>query len=163
MTLVKCHTLFNETKLVPAETMIHRPSVYGVVLDGERVLLGKALTTQKYVLPGGGIELGELTEDALKREVWEETGLEVNVHEFLHFETDFFYYDPLDLAIHGFMFFYRCTPVTTELPVVEYPPEEDLELPAWVGVNELSAGSFQGHGELYLRLIKSCLSAVSEG
>lgn len=159
MPLVKCRTLFNETKFVPAETMIHRPSVYGIVLHEHRVLLGKAKTTHKYVIPGGGIEKGEAIEDALRREVWEETGLMVEVGEFLHFETDFFYYDPWEMAFHGFLFFYHCTPVTTELSRVEYPPEEDLELARWVDLADLNPDSFQAHGERTIRLIERCLAA----
>ncbi len=107
MTLVKCRTLFNETRFVPADSLIQRPSVYGIVLHERRVLVAQARSTRKYVLPGGGIEKGEPVEAALRREVWEETGVEVEVGEFLHFETDLFYYDPLDLALHGFLFFYR--------------------------------------------------------
>jgi nucleoside triphosphatase len=37
----------------------------------------------KYTLPGGHIELGETMEEALKREVKEEVGLDVEVVEFL--------------------------------------------------------------------------------
>jgi 8-oxo-dGTP pyrophosphatase MutT (NUDIX family) len=156
MPLVKCRTLFNQTRLVLAESMIHRPSVYGVVVQDDRVLLAKAHYTQKYVLPGGGIDLGEAIDGALRREVREETGVEIEVGEFLHFQTDFFYYDPMALAIHGFLFFYRCTPLTAELNAPEYPPEEDLEFPAWVAIADLSAADFQAHGEITIQLIESC-------
>ncbi len=158
MTMIACRTLFNETRLVPAETLVQRPSVYGVVVDAGWVLLGKAKSTQKYVLPGGGIERGEGVEDALKREMWEETGLRVEVGEFLHFETDLFYYDPLDLAIHGFLFFYRCRALSTQLFPVDYPEIEDLERAEWVAAGELRAESFQAHGERTLRLIARCLA-----
>lgn len=37
----------------------------------------------KYVMPGGHIELGETAEEALKREVKEETGLDIHSLEFI--------------------------------------------------------------------------------
>jgi len=157
MALIKCRTVYNQTKYVPAETLIQRPSVYGVVLHERRILLGKARSTQKYVLPGGGIEKGEPVDAALKREVWEETGVEVEVGAFLHFETDLFYYDPFDLALHGFLFFYACKPITTALNPPEYPPEEDLMFPLWAEIEQLKVDDFQAHGDLYLRLIAQCL------
>ncbi len=157
MPLVKCRTLFNQTKFVPAETMVQRPSVYGVVVHDRRVLLAKAKTTQKYVLPGGGIEKGEATEAALSREIREEAGIEVTVGELLHFETDFFYYDPLEIAFHGFLFFYRCQPITTELIPIEYPPEEDVIYSRWIEIEQLTPDDFQARGERILDLIARCM------
>src|SRR5689334_16958898 len=137
--LVQCHTLFNETKFVPAASLMQRPSVYGIVLHEQKVLVAKSRLTQKFMLPGGGIEKGEAIDAALKREMWEETCVQVEVDAFLDFTTDFFYYDPMDLAIHGFLFYYHCVPLTLELNPPEYPPEEDLELPLWSEVADLSA------------------------
>jgi 8-oxo-dGTP pyrophosphatase MutT (NUDIX family) len=157
MSLVKCRTLFNKTKYVPADTMIQRPSVYGVILDNGKILVAQAVHTSKYVLPGGGIDKGEAIHDALIREVKEETGIDVQVGEFLQFETDFFYYDPLDLAIHGFLFYYRCDPLTLELPLTDSPADEDLVSACWVDVSQLTSSSFQSHGDLTMELINHCL------
>ena len=156
MDYVECRTLYNQTKLVPTKSLIQRPSVYGLVLNGDQLLLAKAQSTQKYVLPGGGIELGEQVEAALKREVWEETGITVEVGAFLHFHTDLFYYDPMELALQGFLFYYRCTPLTTTLNPPPYPPEEDIEQPLWVDVASLHADDFQAHGAVVMDLLAAC-------
>jgi 8-oxo-dGTP pyrophosphatase MutT (NUDIX family) len=43
----------------------------------DRVLLLKRSDSGDWGLPGGSVEPGELVDEAAKREVWEETGLEV--------------------------------------------------------------------------------------
>ena len=59
-----------------------RVGVGAVVLDGERVLLarrGRAPGLGKWSIPGGLVHLGERLEDALVREIEEESGLRVRV------------------------------------------------------------------------------------
>ena len=149
---VKCRTLFNAEKFVAAETLIQRPSVYGLIVHDKKLLVVRATYTQRYVLPGGGIEKGEAMDVALIREVHEETGIPVTVGEFLHFQTDFFYYDPLDLAFHGFLFFFRCEPLSTQIGATHFTPDEGLEEPVWVDIDALTEQAFQGHGALIMAL-----------
>lgn len=57
-------------------------AVGGVVLDGDRVLLVKRAWPPRqgeWSLPGGQLELGESLQDGVRREVREETGLDVTV------------------------------------------------------------------------------------
>jgi nucleoside triphosphatase len=55
------------------------PTVGAVIFNPEnKILLCKSHKwDNKYVIPGGHIELGEKMEEALKREVLEETGVEI--------------------------------------------------------------------------------------
>ena len=50
---------------------------------GEVLIVRSSKWADKHTVPGGHIELGELAEDAIKREVKEETGLEVDVVKLL--------------------------------------------------------------------------------
>jgi 8-oxo-dGTP diphosphatase len=66
--------------------------VYGVLFDSrKRLLVSDEFIRGDYFtkLPGGGLELGEGTRDCLKREFFEETGLEVTIGDHLY-TTDFF-------------------------------------------------------------------------
>ncbi len=62
------------------------PCVGAVILDDqERVLLVKHVPeksgfwAEKYICPGGRLEPGESLEDGLRREIWEETSLEIDI------------------------------------------------------------------------------------
>lgn len=66
--------------------MVQRIAMKGIIVkDGKVLILREAATygdgTQvgRYHVPGGRIEIGEKFEDALRREIMEETGLEVDI------------------------------------------------------------------------------------
>lgn len=54
----------------------------GVVFQDGRVLLEKVETLDFWTLPGGQVELGETSEDALRREMLEEAKVEVTISGF---------------------------------------------------------------------------------
>ncbi|HJT55565.1 MAG TPA: NUDIX domain-containing protein [Ktedonobacteraceae bacterium] len=61
---------------------IFRIGVFAVIFDEQgRILLGHRRDTDWWNLPGGGMEKGETVDEALCREVQEETGLEVEVRQ----------------------------------------------------------------------------------
>lgn len=87
--------------------------------------------------------MGEKVEDALKREVREEAGVEIEIERFLHFKEHFFYYDPLDQAFHSFMMFYLCLPQSVELLSDEQVDDYESERPRWLEIESLEREDFQ--------------------
>lgn len=70
---------------------------------GELLLLRSHKWPGAYVVPGGHVELGECLEEAARREVREETGLEIRDLEFINFQE--FIYDPAFWKRKHFIFF----------------------------------------------------------
>jgi mutator protein MutT len=140
---IECESIYGNTVLVPRDRLTFRPSVYAVITNEKNVLLVKTRSNGHYDFPGGGIEIGEPIETALKREVREETGLDIEVVELLHFEEGFFYYDPLDTAWHTLQFFYRCRPVTFQLLADDQVDDEEAMQPRWIDVRDLSEHQFR--------------------
>ena len=61
---------------------VFRIGVFALIFDDQgRILLGHRRDADWWNLPGGGMELGETVDEALCREVREETGLEVEVEQ----------------------------------------------------------------------------------
>lgn len=141
---VTFHTLLGKTKEIEESKIIVRPTVYGVILDGHRILLLKVKTTGKWFLPGGGLEAGEDDKIALQREVLEETGITVEVGEKLQTTTHNFYHDPSDGAYEMHITFFRCTPTSTTLTdaALDFDDYEETHQPQWVEIDTLNLTDF---------------------
>ncbi len=60
-------------------THVFRIGVFAVIEDAGKVLLARRRDIGWWNLPGGGMEAGETVDDALRREIREEVGIEVHI------------------------------------------------------------------------------------
>jgi nucleoside triphosphatase len=153
--MIECVTHYGKTKLIPREKLSFRPSVYGIIVNDGKVLLLNTVHTGTYSLPGGGIEIGEPIENALKREIMEETGIEIEHFRFYQFQEQLFYYDPADVAFHSYLFFYVCSPKDTEVCRDSEVDDDSVERPRWVDIRRLESHHFHNHGALILEALHS--------
>jgi 8-oxo-dGTP pyrophosphatase MutT (NUDIX family) len=150
MTQVECITLSGQPIYIPADELIFRPAAYALLITGREILLLRMKATGKYHPPGGGIEIGERMADTLRREVLEETGLQIQVGHLVDVEELFFYYDPSGRAYHGLHFYYRCEPVSGGLLPDDRVMDGSTEKPRWVPFDSLTPEDFQHGGEKIL-------------
>ncbi len=154
MPVIECLTLDGRRKAIQKDSLVLRPAAYAIIVNEGRLLLLRLRHTGKYHFPGGGIDAGERIEETLRREVKEETGIDIEVGDLAHFQEDFFYYDPSSTAYHGLHFYYGCRPKTTELIADDQVDDASAERPRWVAIQGLRAEDFQVDSEEVLRLLQ---------
>lgn len=153
--LIHCITLSGKAIPIPVEALILRPAAYAILLRDQKLLLLKMKATGKYHLPGGGLETGERVEEGLRREVREETGLNIHVERLAFFKELFFYYDPSRRAYHGLHFYFHCAPVGGSLSMDEQVEDGSAEAPRWVALASLKPEMFQHAGEEILEFCEN--------
>jgi 8-oxo-dGTP pyrophosphatase MutT (NUDIX family) len=150
---VRCHTLYGKNKLVPITSLVLRPSVYAVLIQGNRILL-VTMSNGKLYFPGGGLNTGETIAEALKREVKEETGLAISIGRLLTWQEDFFYYDPENQAFHGILLFFKCIP-RNKILIKESLADREAQNPQWFQISSLKPQQFHGKGGEILNIIRN--------
>jgi len=122
--------------------------VDGIVIEADRVLLVKRGIEPfkgEYALPGGYMDRDERAEEAVKREVLEETGLEVEVVAFLGY-----YDDPQrDSKRQNVSLVFECEVLSGQVQ-----GGDDAEEAAWFPLNELPGLAFD-HGEIMKDFIEN--------
>lgn len=122
-------------------------SVVAVIIDDEgRVLLTKRSIPpfkDLWVMPGGKIDLGEPILDALKREVHEEVGLEVEPGQLIDV---FEHLTPGDDNCHFVILYYQCRPLYCDIVHNEHEVAEAC----WVHFSELSSFPMPAGGSFIL-------------
>ncbi len=128
---VICKDIHGKEYEVSANELIFRPSVYGVIIQDNKVLLSKQHDGYDY--PGGGINLGEKIEEALVREVKEETGLTVKVGNLIACEDSFFRSSKGN-HFQGVMLYYLCQSISGELTTEFFDEYEKqyADMPEWI-------------------------------
>ncbi len=152
---IKCKDNFGNSVSIPRENFFFRPSVYGVIIKNNRVLLMKNKRNGKLWFPGGGVEVGEKILSALRREVMEEAGLKIKIKQLLLAKENFFYYKPESLAFHAFLFFYRCDILSNKKKFIR---NDEPEIPKWINVKKLKKDDFSDlNEEVYLMLSEASI------
>ena len=114
-----------------------RPSAYGVVIKDGAVLLSPQW--DGYDFPGGAVEKGETLEEALVREIKEETGITAAKGDLLFMTEQFFVHPVSKKCFHAILFYYKCEYVSGELSTVNFTEEESSYIkPAeWVPLEKM--------------------------
>ncbi len=120
-----------------------RPSVYGILMHQNKILLSPQFESGRYVLPGGGVEIDESFEEAVEREVKEETGLSVTVGKQVAIHQNFFRssHDKEPSCYHAILIFYECTYLSGEISVDYFDNDEKqyMKKAEWVDIDTLDS------------------------
>jgi 8-oxo-dGTP diphosphatase len=118
-----------------------------VVRDGRALIVRRGHEPRKgeWSLPGGRVELGESLEDATRREIREETGLDVDVGPLVE---AFDRVHRLDgrIRYHFVILDYLCVPLAGEARA-----GDDAEEVAWVTAEELDGYGVNAHAAAVIR------------
>lgn len=124
---------------VPYSELVWRPSAYGIVIRDGHILLTEQY--KKFMLPGGGVELGETPEQSVIREIKEETGFEARSPRLVELKTGYFSYKEGADMLHfqTLLMFYVCEFVGGEASVDGFTLEEKLvgAAPQWFDISDL--------------------------
>ena len=121
----------------PAADFRFRPAAYGIAIRNGRVLLGRSAFSGLWDIPGGAVEPWELLPEGLKREFFEETGVQCEVGEPLHFSESFFAI--FAHAFHSLRFYYRVQ-VPADAPL--QPQRAEISELEWVDPERAIAEDF---------------------
>jgi len=123
-------------------------TVDGVIMDKEKVVLIKRKNQpykNKWALPGGYVEYGESTEQAIAREVKEETGIEIEIERLVGV-----YSDPnRDPRGHTISIVYLCKPKCEKLE-----GGDDAKEAKWFPLGSLPPQLAFDHGKILSDAIK---------
>ncbi len=132
--------IHGESHVVAVDALRWRPSVYAVIVKDDALLVSPQFGA--YALPGGGVELGETLEEALTREVYEETGIRIASPKLLTCHTNFFVMSDSDKGefIQSLLFYYLCDFAGGELSSDHFTEDEkpNMAMPEWLPLSKLT-------------------------
>lgn len=103
---ITCYDIDGQLYEVPITELSFRPGAYAVILRDGHILAHRA--GEKYDLPGGGVEIHETLEEALLREVMEETGYRVRPIDIIHVGSSFYSLPVINQHVNSISHFFHC-------------------------------------------------------
>ena len=139
---ITCRTIDGKTIEVSSEELTFRPSVYGVAIQDDKVLL--VPQWDGYDFPGGGVDLGELLHETLVREVKEETGLDAEPSRVLLVQDDFFFHPNKKKPFQTPLIYFLCTITGGEISTEGFDGDEKnyAKKAEWVPLDKIDTLKF---------------------
>lgn len=145
---VVCPDMDGNHHLATVDELKWRPSVYGIVIKDDAVLLSPQYNG--YDLPGGAVELGETIEEALLREIKEETGVDAANPKLLTVQDCFFKlpFKGEGSFVQSILMYYQCDYVGGELSTDGFTEDEKkyTRPPMWIPLKDFDVT--MAHGKL---------------
>ena len=159
---VFCRDIWGKKYKTRISELNFRVSVYGLIFKGSKILLSKQW--DGYDFPGGGIEKGELIEDALKREVREETGMKIEPADLITAAEDFFVSIESKRRLHSILLYYLCLKPKSRITTKYFDKFEKqyLQPAEWVDIRQVNKLKFY-NGVDSLKLIKQGYALYRNG
>ena len=137
---VTCYDIDGNAYSVTSDKLQWRPSAYAIVIKNDQLLTAKHFGRNN--LPGGGIEPGELPEEAVIRETKEETGIDVANPRFLTMVPQFFAWNKGGNTVQYYqtiLMYYICDFVGGEFSMDGFDEHEKqyAEMPEWYPLTKI--------------------------
>lgn len=139
---VICHDRNGKLYKVDAKKLTFRPSIYGILIEKNKVLLSKQW--DGYDFPGGGAMPYETIEQTLIREFWEETGLRVKQNKIIYVGSSFFYLILEKKSWNCPLFYFLVKKVGGKLSKANFDEHEKeyTDMAEWIDVTKLNQLKF---------------------
>lgn len=112
-----------------------RVSIYGIVIQDQKLLVIKSNEEKLFDIPGGGVEFGESLPEALKREGLEEAGHELKAIRPIWTIVDWFYHNSEKTFYRAVQMYWQAE----SLGEVGNPTDARYGKPTWAPLNELES------------------------
>ena len=107
-----------------------------LVIKDNKILLAKNINHPCYYVVGGGIEINESSEDAIVRELFEETGLKFEIDRLAIIQERF--YEAANRKHHEIVFFYLMRyNADLNIPDNSFTDQGTRETLHWLPINDL--------------------------
>lgn len=144
MTTVTTRDVFGNEYQANLEDLTQTIRVYAVIVKEDKLLLTKQW--DGYSLPGGGVEKAEGLEQALERELKEETGLDITAGKIFYNTHRLFQRDATSKPVQAIMFFYDVVSISGEISNQDITESEKTYTTGkakWIALNQLNSITFR--------------------
>ncbi len=139
---VLCRDINNNFKKVDISKLKFRPSVYGILIEKNKILLSRQW--DGYDFPGGGMKIDETIDQALAREFLEETGVKVKRGAIVACESSFYTISFTKESMNFILIYYLCDKIGGKQGDVKFDKYEKRYVgkPEWIGLDRINKIKF---------------------
>jgi 8-oxo-dGTP pyrophosphatase MutT (NUDIX family) len=136
-----------------------RVAAYGIAIEESKILFVKPAWKQELDLPGGGIERKETVIEGLKREFYEETGMDIEIlnKEPVGVKTQLFYADDIDKYFDSRQYFFLVS--IKRRDALWKPDAKEIRELIWCDIKDIDNCNIK---KTYLKIIKEYLDNIKQ-